>query len=92
MKRKPLKLHSKPSKDEKTNPVPRAIYLTSMTAIKKAVSQTYNQLKKDEISANKARALGYLLNTAIKCFEVSDMAKELEEMRERLDALETSKL
>ncbi|MFO7739574.1 MAG: hypothetical protein R6V46_13930, partial [Desulfatiglandaceae bacterium] len=68
MKRKPLKPQIKLTKPGKMKPVPRAIYLTSMAAIQKAVSQTFNQLKKDQISANKARALGYLLNTAIKCF------------------------
>jgi hypothetical protein len=81
------KLRRPPASDRDTLPAPETI-----EDAKKWLAWTAENLATGMISDKEARALGYVLRSFVDTVERADVADELEELREKLQALQEGKL
>ncbi len=61
-----------------------SIKLNTPAECKKLLQKVITELIHDEIEIERARAIGYLINTAIKVIEVSDLAERMEKLEEAM--------
>lgn len=81
------KLRRPPASDRDTLPAPETI-----EDAKRWLAWTAENLATGMLSDREARALGYVLRSFVDTVERADVADELEELREKLQALQEGKL
>lgn len=62
----------------------RSIRLNKPGDVRRLISRTINELKRDELSEGKARAIGYLCNCLLKAMETTELAERLEKLEEAM--------
>lgn len=62
----------------------RPIRVRSIHDAGRLLSRVLMQLQKDEISEAKAKSIGYVCNSYIKAFEMSDLESRLVELEKRV--------
>ena len=60
------------------------IRLNKPEDVRRLISRTINELKKDELSEGKAKTIGYLCNILLNAMESTELAKRIEELEERV--------
>ena len=59
--------------------------IDSVDSVLMLIQQTINDLKNNKIDSKKSNAIGFLLNTAIKCIEIRDLKDRLDKIEQRID-------
>ncbi len=60
------------------------VRINNPDGVRRLLQRVINSLLNDEISENKARAIGYLCNIMLKAFEVGELEERLTELEEML--------
>ena len=69
----------------KKKPKLRRIHLTKPQHVQRLLSRTINELRFDELSIDKAKAVGYLSQCLIRCFEISMFETRLRDLEQKLN-------
>ncbi len=62
-----------------------SVRLNTSDSVRRYLARVINQLNNDEISSNKARNLGYLLNILVGIIEISDLEERIMKLEKQTE-------